>query len=524
MSGSLERLASGCILAGFAGTKTRPTGSSASSTTGSAASCSSPATSRGRSSCDALTESTPGVAPRPSSRSTRRAGTSPGSRRAAAARCPGPLALGDDRRRRAHRAASPAPSPTSSRAAGITLEPRPRRRRQRQPAQPGDRRPLVRLRPGARLPPRRRVRDRAPGGRRRRLREALSRPRRHRGRLAPRPARSSRRRARSCSRSSSLPFRAAIAAGTRAIMSAHLVVPAIDAVPATLSRAHAHRAAARRARLHRHDRHRRARDEGGERDGRDGGGRRAGARSPAPTRSASGTTSTRGTSRACGRRSSRRCGRDGSTRSGSRRRPPASRPSHVPAAPSRSDAPPFAELGLAAARRALVVTGTVVDGRAAAARRPRGHDLGRRRAAVTRSRVDPARAGRRRRDHPDPRRARLDAGARRCSGAARIAGRWSSSATSTVIRGSGHAAAAILAADHERRSSSTSATRPRSADAQRPHHDVRAGPREPDGRRRAAARISVTGYGRWRRRREPQPRRPRCDRTDRARRRGARSR
>ena len=34
------------------------------------------------------------------------------------------------------------------------------------------------------------------------------------------------------------PFRAAIAAGTRAIMSAHLVVPAIDAVPATLSRAH----------------------------------------------------------------------------------------------------------------------------------------------------------------------------------------------------------------------------------------------------------------------------------------------
>ena len=33
------------------------------------------------------------------------------------------------------------------------------------------------------------------------------------------------------------PFRAAIAAGTRAIMSAHLVVPAVDDVPATLSRA-----------------------------------------------------------------------------------------------------------------------------------------------------------------------------------------------------------------------------------------------------------------------------------------------
>ena len=34
------------------------------------------------------------------------------------------------------------------------------------------------------------------------------------------------------------PFRAAIAAGTRAIMSAHIVVPAIDSAPATLSRAH----------------------------------------------------------------------------------------------------------------------------------------------------------------------------------------------------------------------------------------------------------------------------------------------
>src|SRR4029079_17541984 len=33
------------------------------------------------------------------------------------------------------------------------------------------------------------------------------------------------------------PFRAAIAAGTRAIMSAHRVVPAVDDVPATLSRA-----------------------------------------------------------------------------------------------------------------------------------------------------------------------------------------------------------------------------------------------------------------------------------------------
>ena len=34
------------------------------------------------------------------------------------------------------------------------------------------------------------------------------------------------------------PFRAAIAAGTRAIMTAHIVVPAIDSAPATLSRAH----------------------------------------------------------------------------------------------------------------------------------------------------------------------------------------------------------------------------------------------------------------------------------------------
>ena len=35
-----------------------------------------------------------------------------------------------------------------------------------------------------------------------------------------------------------VPFRAAIAAGTRAIMTAHVVVPAIDEAPATLSRAH----------------------------------------------------------------------------------------------------------------------------------------------------------------------------------------------------------------------------------------------------------------------------------------------
>ena len=65
---------------------------------------------------------------------------------------------------------------------------RSRRRRQQQPAQSGDQHALVRRGSGARRPPRVRVRARAPGGWRDRHAQALSRPRRYRRRLAPRPA------------------------------------------------------------------------------------------------------------------------------------------------------------------------------------------------------------------------------------------------------------------------------------------------------------------------------------------------
>ena len=107
-----------------------------------------------------------------------------------------------------------------------------------------------------------------------------------------------------------LPFRAAVAAGARAIMSAHLVVPSIDEVPATLS--HAQLTGL-------------LRDELGftraivtdalemKAVARRWGWRRAPSRlsPPAPTRSASATTSTRATSTACGGQSSRRWRRDG---------------------------------------------------------------------------------------------------------------------------------------------------------------------------------------------------------------------
>ena len=121
---------------------------------------------------------------------------------------------------------------------------------------------------------------------RRRLREALPRPRRHGRRLAPRAAR----RRRASSRTRSLPFRAAIEAGVQSIMTAHIVVRSLgddarDDEPRDPSRP-----AARRARLRRARRHRRARDEGDQRDRRRGGGRRASDRAPVPTRSAWATT------------------------------------------------------------------------------------------------------------------------------------------------------------------------------------------------------------------------------------------
>ena len=72
-----------------------------------------------------------------------------------------------------------------------------------------------------------------------RHRQALPRPRRHERRHAPRPRRSSTTRASVSTRSSCVPFKAAIAAGVDAVMSSHIVLPALDptpGIPATLSR------------------------------------------------------------------------------------------------------------------------------------------------------------------------------------------------------------------------------------------------------------------------------------------------
>ena len=202
-------------------------------------------------------------------------------------------------------------------------------------------------------------------------------------------------------RSSSLPFRAAIAAGTRAIMSAHLVVPAIDSVPATLSHAQLTGLLRDELGFTRHDRHRRARDEGRQRDRGDGGGRRSG---PARRRR-----------RALPRPRHRRGPRAASgaaivaaVEKAARRRPGLAEAAGRVAASTcrssapRADAPAFAELGLAAARRALHARATV-GCTAAAARRsssrarlsvaagPPSHDL----ASIL------ARAWRRRRGDPD---------------------------------------------------------------------------------------------------------------------------
>ena len=106
---------------------------------------------------------------------------------------------------------------------------------------------------------------------------------------------------------------------------------------------------------------------------------------PGPTRSASATTSTRATSTACAGRSSPRWRRDGSPRTQLAAAAGASlRRTCRPRLP-RSDAPPFAELGLAAARRAVRRQGEVggsgpilvveLEGSLSVAAGPVSHDL-----------------------------------------------------------------------------------------------------------------------------------------------------
>ena len=88
-----------------------------------------------------------------------------------------------------------------------------------------------------------------------------------------------------------LPFRAAIDAGAKSIMTAHIVVPSLDEAPATLSPRILHGAAARRARLRRPGGHGRARDARRRRTRSAWRRARCGRSRPAPTLSASATTS-----------------------------------------------------------------------------------------------------------------------------------------------------------------------------------------------------------------------------------------
>ncbi len=92
-----------------------------------------------------------------------------------------------------------------------------------------------------------------------------------------------------------VPFRAAIAAGVQSIMTAHIRVPAIDELQATLSRAHLTGLLREELGLRRDGDDRRARDARDERDGRGRGGRSAARSRRAPTRSASVTTCSRTT-------------------------------------------------------------------------------------------------------------------------------------------------------------------------------------------------------------------------------------
>ena len=113
-------------------------------------------------------------------------------------------------------------SAPSSRAAGVDLDLAPVADVNSQPRQPGDRRAQLRRRPAARRAARRGVRRGHAGRRRRRLRQALPRSRRHRRRLAPRPADRDGRRWTSCGARELVPFAAARAGRGGAVMTSHV--------------------------------------------------------------------------------------------------------------------------------------------------------------------------------------------------------------------------------------------------------------------------------------------------------------
>ena len=155
------------------------------------------------------------------------------------------------------------------------------------------------------------------------------------------------------------PFRAVIAAGVDAVMTSHVVLPALDDRPATTSRRVLVELLRRRAGLHRRHRHRRPGHEGRERHTVHRRGRRGRPWPPAPTCSASAPAG-RGRARPRARR-----------RRGSGRRRPAGRgppgrgggaggPARCAHRPERR-AGATASVGRAAARRALRVEGAPCD-------------------------------------------------------------------------------------------------------------------------------------------------------------------
>ena len=259
-----------------------------------------------------------------SSRSTRRAATSRGSRPATGSSYPGNAALGvvDDVELTERVAAA-----MGARARGRRRRPRLRagRGRQHEPPEPGHRHPLVRLRR------RRSSRDmsrRSFAGCRRAGVAACAKHFPGHGDTSadshlelPRPVDLD-----SIVADALPPFRAAIEAGVRSIMTAHIVVRALGDVPATMSRAILARPPARRARLRRPGDDRCARDAGDQRHRRSRGGR--GARARGRRRRSLPRPRSRSTSRSlehARRRSSRPCARDGFRRSDSPRRRPCRR-------------------------------------------------------------------------------------------------------------------------------------------------------------------------------------------------------
>ena len=174
------------------------------------------------------------------------------------------------RRRRAHRARRRRRSaPSSPRQASTSTS--PRRRREHEPAEPGDRNPLVRIRTGSSS------RGTSPrscaGCRAREWRRARSTSP---GTATPRSTRISRcRSSMRSTRSRSCRSAPRSTAGVQSIMTAHIVVRALGDDARDHEPRDPRRPAAGRARVRRPGRHGRARDEGDQRDRRRRGGCRA---------------------------------------------------------------------------------------------------------------------------------------------------------------------------------------------------------------------------------------------------------